>query len=86
MRQLVHQMQEWGYTICGVHLMDSLFLDDPAKLIAGVMCSLSVMIQMELPHINVLTKCDLMEDKEALERYVSALVQSAPPVRLFCGC
>lgn len=41
---------------------------DPTKFISGVLCSLSAMVQLELPHINVLTKCDLVDDKE-LSKY-----------------
>lgn len=42
---------------------------DPTKFISGVLCSLSAMVQLELPHINVLTKCDLVDDKE-LSKYL----------------
>ena len=31
------------------------------------MVSLSTMTQIELPHLNILTKCDLIEDKKALD-------------------
>lgn len=44
--------------------IDSLFIVDPTKFISGVLCSLSAMVQLELPHINVLTKCDLVDEKE----------------------
>jgi hypothetical protein len=53
--------------------IDSLFIVDPTKFISGVLCSLSAMVQMELPHINVLTKCDLVDEKE-LSKYVSFAV------------
>ncbi|POM72947.1 GPN-loop GTPase, partial [Phytophthora palmivora] len=49
--------------------IDSLFIVDPTKFISGVLCSLSAMVQMELPHINVLTKCDLVDEKE-LSKYL----------------
>jgi hypothetical protein len=29
------------------------------------------MVQLELPHVNLLTKCDLADNKEDLERYLS---------------
>ena len=48
--------------------IDSLFIADANKFISGVLCSLSAMVQLELPHINVLTKCDLVDEKE-LEKY-----------------
>ena len=42
-------------------------LSDPAKFISGSLLSLSAMIQLELPHLNILTKCDLVDEDE-LER------------------
>jgi hypothetical protein len=37
---------------------------DPSKFISGSLLSLSAMIQLELPHLNVLTKCDLVDEHE----------------------
>ncbi|DAZ99798.1 TPA: hypothetical protein N0F65_001307 [Lagenidium giganteum] len=69
MKQLCDALKDWGFAICGVYLIDSLFIADPAKFISGVLCSLSAMVQLELPHINVLTKCDLVDEKE-LSKYL----------------
>ena len=33
-----------------------------AKFLSGVLSALSAMIQLEIPHINVLTKMDLYKD------------------------
>ena len=33
------------------------------KFIAGCMTALSAMVQLELPHVNVLTKMDLCKNK-----------------------
>ena len=62
-------LQREGYAIVAVYLVDSLFVTDASRLIAGAMMCLSVMTQLELPHINVLTKCDQLSDKSVLERY-----------------
>jgi hypothetical protein len=59
-----------GFNVCGVYCVDALFVTDAAKLIAGNLTALAAMVHLELPHINVLTKCDLV-DREALERYLS---------------
>ncbi|KAG6976263.1 hypothetical protein JG688_00001554 [Phytophthora aleatoria] len=64
MKQLCDSLKDWGFNICCVYLIDSLFVVDPTKFISGVLCSLSAMVQLELPHINVLTKCDLVDEKE----------------------
>ncbi|CAI5720638.1 unnamed protein product [Peronospora effusa] len=67
MKQLCDSLKDWGFNICCVYLIDSLFIVDPTKFVSGVLCSLSAMVQLELPHINVLTKCDLVDDKELLK-------------------
>ncbi|OWZ24099.1 GPN-loop GTPase [Phytophthora megakarya] len=69
MKQLCDSLKDWGFNICCVYLIDSLFIVDPTKFISGVLCSLSAMVQLELPHINVLTKCDLVDEKE-LSKYL----------------
>ena len=54
-----------------VYLLDALFVMEPSKFIAGCLLSLSSMIQLELPHINVITKCDCA-DKEAIEKVLDS--------------
>lgn len=67
MRQLGNMLQAWGYRVASVYLMDALFIFDPPKFISGCMLSLSCMLQLELPHINIITKCDIA-DKEEIEK------------------
>lgn len=43
--------------------MDSQFVAEPPKFIAGCLSALSAMVQLELPHVNMLTKVDLVQDK-----------------------
>ena len=50
--------------------MDSTFLTEQSKFISGCVVSLATMIQMELPHLNVITKCDLIHDKDLLEKMI----------------
>ena len=50
--------------MCAVFLLDATFITDPAKFISGALLSLSAMVQLELPHLNVLTKCDLADRSE----------------------
>lgn len=61
MRQVVNQLQRWDFRLCGVFLLDSQFLVEPAKFFAGVMTALSSMVTLELSHINVLSKMDLLD-------------------------
>lgn len=51
----------WDLRVCTVHLVDSHLCADPSKYIAALMLSLSSMLHLETPHINVLSKVDLMD-------------------------
>ncbi|XP_050379716.1 GPN-loop GTPase QQT1-like [Argentina anserina] len=48
--------------LVAVHLVDSHLCSDPAKYVSALLLSLSTMIHMELPHINVLSKIDLIQN------------------------
>ncbi|KAE8708094.1 GPN3-like protein [Hibiscus syriacus] len=43
---------------------------DVTKYISGCMASLSAMVQLELPHINILSKMDLVTNKREVEKYL----------------
>lgn len=47
--------------LSAVHLVDSHYCTDPAKFISVLCTSLSTMLHVELPHVNVLSKMDLIE-------------------------
>lgn len=47
--------------LCVVHLIDSHHCSDAGKFIAALMLSLSAMLKIGLPHINLLTKTDLLK-------------------------
>ncbi len=63
MQQLVARLQQWNFRLCGVFLLDSQFLIDSAKFFSGIMTALSTMVSLELPHVNVMGKLDLLEKK-----------------------
>ena len=56
-----------GYNVLVVYCMDSQFMSDPAKFLSGSLVALSTMTRLQLPHINILTKCDLLTD-ESMEK------------------
>lgn len=86
MHNLVGLLQTWGYRVASVYLLDALFVMEPTKFIAGCMLSLSCMIHLELPHLNVITKCDIADkehianvlDKEGAS-FISAMDTKANP-------
>ena len=59
--------EELGFELCAVHLVDSNFCLEPSKFISAVVLSLSVMLRIALPHVNVLSKLDLLEKSGALK-------------------
>lgn len=59
-RKLVKLLESWNFRLCGVFLVDSQFMTDGAKFLSGTMAALSVMANMEMPHVNVLSKMDLL--------------------------
>ncbi|KAL1093362.1 hypothetical protein V6Z11_D06G026500 [Gossypium hirsutum] len=47
--------------LTSVHLVDAHLCSDPAKYVSALILSLSTMLHLELPHINILSKIDLIE-------------------------
>ena len=47
--------------LAAVHLVDAHLAADPAKYMAALLASLAAMLHLELPHVNVLSKADLVE-------------------------
>uniref|UniRef100_A0A3Q3FYR3 GPN-loop GTPase 3 n=1 Tax=Kryptolebias marmoratus TaxID=37003 RepID=A0A3Q3FYR3_KRYMA len=72
MRQLVEQLQQWEFRVCGVFLVDSQFMVESFKFISGVMAALSAMVSLEIPQVNILTKMDLLNPKakKEIEKYL----------------
>jgi GTPase SAR1 family protein len=75
MRRVVDALQQWGYNVCAVYLLDSLFVTDASRFISGSLSCLSAMMQLELPHINVLSKCDMLPDRSRLDAFLDATPQ-----------
>jgi len=50
------------FRLVAVHLIDSTLCVDVYRYISAVLLSLAAMMQMELPHINVLSKIDMLMD------------------------
>ena len=64
MNKIIDQLRTWGYgdNMVSVFIVDATFITDPSKFISGSLLALSAMIAMQLPHVNVLSKCDLVEE------------------------
>ncbi|KAF7242436.1 GPN-loop GTPase 2 [Varanus komodoensis] len=68
LRNIFAQLMKWNFRLAAVHLVDSHYCTDPGKFISVLCTSLSAMLHVELPHVNVLSKMDLVEQYGKLAR------------------
>ncbi|NWS62882.1 GPN2 GTPase, partial [Chunga burmeisteri] len=61
LKNVFAQLAKWNFRLAAVHLVDSHYCTDPGKFISVLCTSLSTMLHVELPHVNVLSKMDLVE-------------------------
>lgn len=61
LKNVFAQLAKWGFRLAAVHLVDSHYCTDPGKFISVLCTTLSTMLHVELPHVNVLSKMDLIE-------------------------
>ena len=61
-----HLQRVLDVRLCAVHLVDSVLCADASTYISGVLTSLTAMLNLALPHVNVLTKADLLPTYGAL--------------------
>ena len=67
MSKIVECLSKIGFSLCTVCLIDATFLDDDMKFVGGILMSLSFMVTLGLPHISVVSKCDLVKDKNSIK-------------------
>jgi len=60
-KNIIDILEKRDYRLCVVHLVDAHHCTDPSKYISVLLLSLQIMLQLGLPHVNVLSKVDLME-------------------------
>lgn len=62
---LLHVIQTmstaWGIHLASVQLVDSHLCTEPSKYFSSILVSLSTMLHLGLPHVNVLSKVDMLE-------------------------
>lgn len=65
-KSILESIAGWGYNgnMVSVFLIDAAFCIDASKFLSGALLSLSAMIALELPHVTVLSKTDLMPELE----------------------
>ncbi|KAI1102220.1 hypothetical protein F4804DRAFT_275854 [Jackrogersella minutella] len=66
LRNIFFKLQKMGYRLVAIHLSDSFCLTQPSLYISNLLLTLRAMLQMDLPHINVLTKIDKISSYDPL--------------------
>ena len=61
--KVFHFLQSWDFNVCSVFLIDTNFVLEAEKFISGALTALSAMVAIETPAINVLTKMDLLSER-----------------------
>lgn len=70
--------------MCAAYLLEATFVVDRAKFFSGTLSAMSAMIMLEVPHINILSKMDLVKDqvkKKDMKRFInpdSGLLEDDP--------
>lgn len=84
-RNIMQLLISKGHRLTAVNLVDSHYCADAAKFIAVMLTSLTVMIQLELPAVNVLSKIDLIEQYGELRKLSNANIfyDSSPPLQKY---
>ncbi|KAI1815199.1 GPN-loop GTPase 3 like protein [Poronia punctata] len=60
--------------MCAAYLLEATFVVDRAKYFSGTLSAMSAMIMLEVPHINILSKMDLVKDqvrKKDMKRFIN---------------
>lgn len=65
MHNIFQKLEQLGYHLCTVHLVDSHYCSEPHKFVSTLLLSLNTMLQMGLPHVNVLSKADLLKQHQS---------------------
>lgn len=71
MKNILGALEKGGHRLAAVHLVDAHLCTDPPKYIAALLLALSAMLHLELPHVNVLSKVDLLSAYGRLGESVS---------------
>jgi GPN-loop GTPase len=70
--------------LCSVHLVDSFYCCEPATFISATLLVAASMLQLGLPHINILSKVDLLKNYDNLPfnlSFYTELVDLTPMAR-----
>jgi len=74
MPQIIRHLKEnLQFNLCACYLLEASFVLDKSKFFSGVLSAMSAMLLLETPHLNILSKIDLLKDipKRELKRFMN---------------
>ena len=69
LRSIFAKLQKLDYRAVVINLIDSYYITSPSQYISVLLLALRSMLQLDLPHINVLSKIDLLSNYGPLGQY-----------------
>ncbi|KAJ1644683.1 hypothetical protein LPJ64_003667 [Coemansia asiatica] len=76
-KNIVRLLEKQGFRLACVHLVDASYCTEASRFISVLLLSLTTMTMLEMPHVNVLSKIDLLnqlgELDFSLEYYTSVM-------------
>lgn len=63
LRKVLDRLAKSDLRLVALHLVDASHITDASRYLSLVLLSLRAMLMLELPHINVLSKIDLLADQ-----------------------
>ncbi|RXW21971.1 hypothetical protein EST38_g3863 [Candolleomyces aberdarensis] len=66
-KNITQKLVKGGFRLAAVHLCDAHYITDASKYVSVLLLSLRAMLHLELPHINVLSKIDLLSQYGELD-------------------
>ncbi|KAJ5620522.1 hypothetical protein N7510_004506 [Penicillium lagena] len=76
--QFLSRQGPLNINLCAAYLLESTFVIDKAKFFAGTLSAMSAMLMLEMPHVNILSKMDQIQDmvtRRELRRFTNVDVQ-----------
>lgn len=62
LHKIFKRLEKLDYRLVVVHLIDSYYITSPSQYISILLLALRSMLQLDMPHINVLSKVDLLKN------------------------
>ena len=81
-RTIMQELGKHQHRLTAVHLVDAHHCADPAKFISVLLVTLSTMVQLEMPQVNLLSKVDIIEKYGELDFNLDFYTDVLDPERL----